>query len=208
MLRELQDRTILVAGSTGPFASALMARLAAEGAAVRSSAAARAAGQASDADTCAGVDVLVNVIPETTTLAFLETSEADMKGAVWATLGDAVRWSQAAGRAMAKSGRPGTIVNVVWEPRSTQLRAALFGPMIRRGSTIALSKALAGSLIDQQIQVNTIVGPAGPDAAAQDWDKLISATVFLCAAHGVSVTGETILVGDPAQAYDTTDIRA
>ncbi len=204
----LQGKTVFVAGMASPVIGRLIARLSEEGAAVRLPPEDRRAADALASDCSAGldgIDILVNLIPGTPVSAFFDMSQPDWELMLSTAFSDAFRWSQAVGRAMSLSGKRGAIINIVYEPDDAQGALAVFAPMIRRGSTVAFTQALAAELADRQIQVNAVVSRAGerggsaPNHAAED---VIRATLFLCAADATSVTGETIYVGGATQAYE------
>ena len=208
----LRSKTIFIAGTTGPLVPALVSRLVAEGAAVRSPPDGRreADALASLSAEAGSVDVLLNVIPSSPAAAFFDMAQSDWDRVLSETLSDAFRWSQAIGRAMSLSGNQGTIVNIVCESHRSQGEFPVFAPMIRRGCTIAFTQALAAELADRQIQVNAIVARTAEqeESAMRASEDVIRATLFLCAAHGTSVTGETIYVGGAARAYESAHFPA
>ena len=207
MPTSLQGKTVLVAGAGGPLVSALVSRLASEGAAVRllQDDRTETSAHADPPMDLGRVDVLLNVILPIPATSFLDLSQLDLCRFLPTTLGDSFRWSLAVGRSMALSDTHGMIVNVLGGPSHRSAGSSPFAPTLQQGCIVAFTQALAAELADRQIQVNAVVGPSDDrerPALHSEAESIIGATLFLCATHGRAVNGEIVYVaGGSPMAY-------
>jgi NAD(P)-dependent dehydrogenase (short-subunit alcohol dehydrogenase family) len=206
MPNQLQGKSLLIAGPTCPLIPTLISCLSAEGAAVQYN--------ELEADGCAEglgrIDVLLNVIPAIPVEAFFDLSQTEWERSLSATLSNAFRWSQAVGRRMSLSGSRGIIINILSERDAGQDEVSPFVPMIRRGCTIAFTQALAAELTGRPIQVNAIVAHAAGHerlTPAEAFEDVVRTTLFLCAAHGTSVSGESVYLGGSAGICSTASLH-
>jgi NAD(P)-dependent dehydrogenase (short-subunit alcohol dehydrogenase family) len=198
MVAVLHGKTVLVAGGTGAMPAALESGLTGAGATVRMAA---RNGRGSDLfaavrdGKAGGIDVLLNVIGPARPIAFLDMSRRDWDNLLPGMLGDAFMCTQAIARAMSLAGEQGTIINIACDSRSPEVFVPPFVEVAWRGAVAIFTKALAAELGGRRIQVNAIVSRLGDRIESPEFEDVVRTALFLCAAHGTFVTGETIEVG-------------
>ena len=203
MARMLRGKTVLLAGGTAELPAALASGLMAAGARVRlPSRDGRVANEEVEAlySAAGRIDILINIVPPVPPAAFFDMSRGAWGGLLSSTLDDAFLWTQAVARVMSFSGEQGGIINIVGNMDHPDADVAPFTELASRGIVVALTRALAAELANRGIQVNAIVGRSarGPGSGEAGFADVVRTAVFLCAAQGTFVSGETIEVGGSA----------